>query len=115
MVLTYAIAPDPNVEAEAVELTAPSIVCSTDPTHPTPSVLHFPHVAAHAVRHLVHLAESDPTIRAARLHSLPLWRAMARASMLMPVGLHEDAHRLAQTPRLVAVESLRAAEGTAGP
>lgn len=64
VILTYAALPCPLLpDAKPVE--AAPVMASGDPLRPTPPGLHQHHVVAHAMRHLVGLAESDPAIMVA--------------------------------------------------
>ncbi|MQA15759.1 MAG: hypothetical protein GEV09_16865 [Pseudonocardiaceae bacterium] len=92
LVLTYALAPDPDPQQPAVALPRAGVLCSGDPLHPRPEALHAHHVAAHAVRHLAHLAVSDPTVRDAASHRPELWRVIADAGAAMAVGSHTEIH-----------------------
>ncbi|HEX8498563.1 MAG TPA: hypothetical protein VF661_15310 [Actinomycetales bacterium] len=97
VVLTYAALPDPRPQQAAHALVDPSVVCSGDPMQPAPPVLHLPHVAAHAVRHLAYLAEHDPGIAPAQ-HDVALarlWGMILDMAHRIPTSTHERAHRLA--------------------
>ncbi len=63
IVLTYAVAPDPDPVLPAIAVVSPQIARSTDPTRPAPSQIRHEHVAAHAAQHLALLADTDPLIR----------------------------------------------------
>lgn len=96
VVLTYAALPDPDPEADAVELVSPTVVCSEDPRRPQPQGLHGHHVAAHAVRHLNDLAGRDPTVAAAARaeEHAELWEQIHRAAQRVPTLTFRDAHPL---------------------
>lgn len=98
VVLTYAVVADPSPHLPAVTLTTPAVVCSADPTRPTPSDLHAHHIAAHAVRHLAYLADTDPTVAAAadapRTHDL--WKVIRAVGRDIPAGVHATAHSIAK-------------------
>ena len=112
VVLTYVAVSDPDPAAGAVDLSAPAVVCSGDPLRPSPPGLHSHHVAAHAVRHLADLLHRDPGIaEAVRTSRCPeVWQAVARVSVGMPTGTHEQAHLDAGGPDVV---SIRARSATA--
>jgi hypothetical protein len=80
LVLTYIAYPDPHPWRAAALLTDPTIVQSADPSRPSPPQVLMPHVAAHAVRHLAFLADTDPTVRAV-VHAD---RALAQALATLP-------------------------------
>ncbi len=92
IVLTYAVAPDPDPQQDAEALQPAGVLCSGDPLRPRPEALHVHHVAAHAVRHLAHLAESDPTVREAAAHRHDLWQVITGAGGAMAVGSHDETH-----------------------
>lgn len=93
--LTYTVVPDPE-PAAGTPLREPSIVCSGDPLRPSPPVLHAHHVAAHGARHLVFLADTDPTVRRAARQAPGLWAALRAAVHSLPVAEHGPAHALAR-------------------
>lgn len=93
VVLSYAVLPDPQPDEPALPLHSPSVVCSGDPGHPTPPVLHAHHVVAHAVRHLAYLAEHDPAIAAVATGAL--WSAIRAVAERIPTGTHPEVHRRA--------------------
>lgn len=101
VVLTYAALPDPDRDAPATALLAPSVVASGDPLRPSPDLVHAHHVAAHAVRHLAELAQRDPAVvaAAARPEHHGLWRAIATAAATTPTGTHAEVHAAASTVR----------------
>jgi len=92
IVLTYAVAPDPQPHLTATPLLHVGIVCSNDPLHPTPGVLHQHHVAAHAVRHLAYLDFTDPTVAKAALQQPDLWHALTHYAAATTVGAHDQTH-----------------------
>lgn len=92
VVLTYAVAPEPQPHLPAERLARVGIVCSPDPLHPSPDGLHDHHVAAHAVRHLTQLAATDPTVARAAAARPDLWRALAGYAALTAVGDHDQSH-----------------------
>lgn len=71
--LTYAGAPDPDLEAPTVSLTLAQVPHSHSATHPHPALLTIEHVAAHAVRHLAFLLLTDPLLEAALLQDRLLY------------------------------------------
>jgi hypothetical protein len=77
LMLTYVAYPDPNPWLAAVLLTDPTIVQSANPSRPSPPRVLVPHVAAHAVRHLAFLADTDPAVRAVVHADRPLAQALA--------------------------------------
>lgn len=89
VMLTYAVAPDPDPLQVAEALQPAGVLSSGDPLRPSPGAPHVHHVAAHAVRHLAHLAAFDPTVREAASHRPDLWRAITQAGGAMAVGAHE--------------------------
>lgn len=96
LVLTYAVVPDPDPARPAIPLDPAGIVSSGDPLLPAPAEIHDHHVAAHAVRHLAYLAETDPTVRTAARQHPALWAAIARYAASTPVGTHSEVHALAE-------------------
>jgi len=99
VVLTYVAVPDPEPGAPAVELLAPTVVCSEDAVRPQPPGLHGHHVAAHAVRHLSELVHRDPTVAAAtRLDGhADLWSCIRHVAGSVPTLTYGDAHAPART------------------
>ena len=99
VVLTYVAVPDPDPGAPAVELFAPTVVCSDDAVRPQPRDLHGHHVAAHAVRHLRDLADRDPTVAAAAQHAdhSDLWSCIRHVAGSVPTLTYGDAHAPART------------------
>lgn len=96
-VLTYAVAPDPSPQLPATPLTAPAVICSGDPIRPTPPDLHAHHIAAHAVRHLAYLADTDPAVAATDVLSThELWHAIRAIGPQTPAAVHETAHHIAE-------------------
>ncbi len=97
VVLTYAVVPDPQPSRPAVALTAPSVMCSGDPLRPTPADVHDHHVAAHAVRHLAYLADTDPAIADVAAADPPggCWAAVRAVGGATPAAVHTVAHELA--------------------
>lgn len=68
-------------------------MCSGDPLRPTPPGLHSHHVAAHAVRHLAYLADTDPAIAAlATAHPDPCWAIVRATGATTPAATHTTAH-----------------------
>ena len=95
LVLTYAALPDPD-PAGARALEEPCLVTSGDPLRPAPVVLHAHHVVAHAVRHLVDLADRDPVVRRAELELPGLWQLLRGVAAATPTAEHSEAHALAR-------------------
>lgn len=97
VVLTYAVVPDPCPSLPAVALTEPSVVCSGDPLRPAPPDVHDHHVAAHAVRHLAYLAETDPAIADVDAADAPggCWPVIRAVGDTTPAAVHAVAHELA--------------------
>lgn len=60
VVLTYAVAPDPDPALPAVQLEEVRIAYGESADRPSPVKVEAGQVAAHAVRHLAFLAEHDP-------------------------------------------------------
>lgn len=91
LVVTYAALPDPCPELAAAPLRNPGVLSSGDPLRPGPRLLHDHHVVAHAVRHLAHLAATDPVIAAvARTpEQASLWAAIVEAAAATPTGTHD--------------------------
>jgi hypothetical protein len=78
VVLTYAALPDPAPWAVTTAVHGMAVVGTDDPRSPAPSDLDMTNVAAHAVRHLAWLRETDETVAAA-LATLPeVWRSLGR-------------------------------------
>lgn len=94
VVLTYVAVPDPEPGARAVELLAPTVVCSEDAVRPQPRDLHDHHVVAHAVRHLSELADRDPTVAAAAREDRhqDLWTCIRQVAGSVPTLTYGDAH-----------------------
>jgi hypothetical protein len=116
IVLTYAVAPDPQPHLTATPLPHVGIVCSNDPLYPTPAVLHEHHIAAHAVRHLGYLARTDPTVAKAASQQPDLWRALDHYAAAATVGDHDQTHhstpdRRHRLTRLRGVPRLRRSGG----
>jgi hypothetical protein len=65
IVLTYALVPDPDPGAPSAALVSLDIARGSHRGHPAPAIIDPVHVAAHAVRHLALLAETDPVVAAA--------------------------------------------------
>jgi hypothetical protein len=97
VILTYAVVPDPHPSTAAVALTTPSVMCSGDPLWPTPADVHDHHVAAHAVRHLAYLADTDPAIAGMASADAPggCWATLRAVGGATPAAVHAVAHELA--------------------
>jgi hypothetical protein len=65
IVLTYAVAPDPLPAEPATPLEDLAIATGDAPSRPTPSEVTKDQVAAHAIRHLGFLMDTDPAARLA--------------------------------------------------
>ncbi len=65
IVLTYAVAPDPRPAESATPLEDLVFATGDGPSRPTPPDVTNDQVAAHAIRHLGFLLETDPSARAA--------------------------------------------------
>lgn len=65
LLLTYAGAPDPDVDAPTERLSVARIPHSHSATAPHPALLTIEHVAVHAIRHLAFLLPTDPVMEAA--------------------------------------------------
>jgi hypothetical protein len=65
IVLTYAVAPDPLPAEPATPLEDLAIATGDSPDRPTPPSVTNDQVAAHAIRHLSFLLDTDPAARAA--------------------------------------------------
>lgn len=78
LVLTYAVAPDPEPVEGLVRAVPPDagIVCSTQAAAPSPSVVAVEHVLAHALRHLSMVARTSPAVVAAVDAHPQLWHAV---------------------------------------
>ncbi|WP_283137411.1 hypothetical protein [Rhizohabitans arisaemae] len=63
IVLTYAMCPDPRPDLPGRPVPHTSTAHAETPTSPSPARIHLDDVAAHAVRHLAWLAETDPVAR----------------------------------------------------
>lgn len=66
VVLTYAVLPDPDPHAPAHLLQDFDIARGTRADQPSPADIQPHHVAAHAIRHLAMLRDTDPAVAAAR-------------------------------------------------
>ncbi len=62
IVLTYAVAPDPEPWLPSVRVTRPEVARSASPVRPAPPRIGHEHVAAHAAQHLAFLAGTDPMV-----------------------------------------------------
>lgn len=102
VVLTYVAVPDPEPDTAAMELLAPTVVCSEDATRPQPPGLHGHHVAAHAVRHLSELADRDPTVATAAQTDghQELWSCIRHVAGSVPTRTYDDAHAPTRTGRV---------------
>lgn len=65
IVLTYAVAPEPRPAETATPLEDLTLASGDEPSRPTPPEVTNDQVAAHAVRHLGFLLDTDPSARAA--------------------------------------------------
>ncbi|MGW4637154.1 hypothetical protein ACWEN6_01440 [Sphaerisporangium sp. NPDC004334] len=72
LVLTYAAYPDPAAGASATPLDELTIAFGDRPDAPRPGEVTTGHVAAHAIRHLAHLAGGDPVAGTAIAGDEPL-------------------------------------------
>jgi hypothetical protein len=54
--------------------------------------VHEHHVAAHAVRHLAYLADTDPTVARTASRRPELWQALNDYAAATQVGDHEQSH-----------------------
>jgi hypothetical protein len=97
VVLTYAVVPDPQPSRSAAALTEPSVMCSGNPLRPAPADIHDHHVAAHAVRHLAYLADTDPAIAEVAAADPPggCWATVRAVGGATPAAVHAVAHELA--------------------
>ncbi|MGH3768343.1 MAG: hypothetical protein ACRDTX_24860 [Pseudonocardiaceae bacterium] len=78
LVLTYAVAPDPDPAAGTVRAVPAdaSIACSAHAASPTPAVVRVEHVLAHALRHLSMVARTSPAVIEAVDAHTRLWHAV---------------------------------------
>ncbi|MBV9161849.1 MAG: hypothetical protein JO309_10375 [Pseudonocardiales bacterium] len=78
LILTYAVAPDPDPAEGAVSAIPPDthILCATDAAAPTPAAVAVEHVLAHALRHLSLVARTTPAVMAAADAYPRLWHAV---------------------------------------
>jgi hypothetical protein len=78
LILTYAVAPDPNPAAGTVRAVPAEahILCSADAATPTPAAVEPEHVLAHALRHLSLVARTTPAVMAAADTYPRLWHAV---------------------------------------
>jgi hypothetical protein len=78
LILTYAVAPDPDPAADAVRAVPAEtrILCSPDAATPTPAAVDLEHVLAHALRHLSLVARTTPAVMAAADTYPRLWHAV---------------------------------------
>lgn len=83
--LTYAGAPDPDIDALTAPLHVAQLPHSHSATAPHPALLTIEHVAAHAVRHLALLLDTDPIVTAALRTDEQLY-AHVRAAEAAPAG-----------------------------
>lgn len=63
LVLTYDYCPDPRSDLPATPLRSRSLARAAGPADPSPAGTTSDHVAAHAIRHLAFLSDTDPTAR----------------------------------------------------
>ncbi len=94
--LTYAVMPDLVMSADVTILERTGVVSSGDPMLPTPPELHEHHIAAHAVRHLAYLVETDPAVRDAAGRWPRAWQPISTYAASVPVGTHGEVHALAE-------------------
>lgn len=77
VVLTYAVAPDPHDDREAVELPPGGLALrSADPARPGAGLVRIEDVVAHACRHLALLADTDPTVASVAAVHPDLWHTI---------------------------------------
>ena len=78
LILTYAVAPDPNPAAGTLRAVPAQahILCSPDAAIPTPAAVDLEHVLAHALRHLSLVARTTPAVMAAAGAYPRLWHAV---------------------------------------
>lgn len=78
LILTYAVAPDPNPAAGTVRAVPAQthIICSPDAATPTPAAVDLEHVLAHALRHLSLVARTTPAVMTAAEAYPALWHAV---------------------------------------
>src|SRR5579875_1941880 len=79
IVLTYVMAPDPEPELAAVELASLQLAHGPTARQPTPLQVRPEQVAAHAVRHLAMVADTNPQVREALCADQDLAAALAAA------------------------------------
>ncbi|MFC4535404.1 hypothetical protein [Sphaerisporangium dianthi] len=72
LILTYAAYPDSAPAAPATPLDELTIAFGDRPDAPSPAEVTTDHVAAHAIRHLAHLAGGDPVAGVAIASDEPL-------------------------------------------
>lgn len=65
VVLTYAVCPDPALQAAAIELSRLRVARGEGPASPSPADLRVEGVVAHAVHHLAFLMITDSVVRVA--------------------------------------------------
>jgi hypothetical protein len=78
LILTYAVAPDPDPGAGTVSAVPADahILCSPDAAAPTPAAVALEHVLAHALRHLSLVARTTPAVMSAAEEYPRLWHAV---------------------------------------
>jgi len=80
IVLTYIVASDPQPAQPAVPVLNLDIARGPDSRHPTPTEIQSEHVAAHAIRHLAFIADTDPQVSMA----LTAWPRLRAALACLP-------------------------------
>jgi hypothetical protein len=95
LVLTYAVLPDPDPAAQATALEDLEIARGAQPGRPAPDHLSAENVAAHALRHLALLAETDPVIATAINGDDLLTAGLSRRARALGGRLPEPGYHMA--------------------
>ena len=83
--LTFAVLPDPDPAAPAAPLRIGEIARGNHAARPAPPIIATENVAAHAVRHLALIAQTDPVVAKA-LESHPCLQTRLGRCAPVPAG-----------------------------